>query len=363
MKIVSKDFPNHFLHWFKWLFLLNDSYPAITFLFVGRRNPTNVRFLSLYRETKTVRVVYMRGSRFKGIDRIYLILFEKLINVSYKKTSKYVWFDYLAVPNNIQKGNNGLLQIDDPEYTSEEVERITQWEKAHFRSGYRSVIVCTNDFTKKWLESFLYTTKVEIVEQGFVGTNDRLNPIKYTHFACVYSSPFIDYLNDKHENHKTWGAKILIEEIIPKLYEIDKGIEFHLIGNIGKNARRILESFPNVICHGLQSPEETMKILSKCHLGMYPRLIDNFRRVLKIYEYIGAELPIVAFELEDTRIVKEEDLGISVSDSDGFVDAILKLKNNRALYNQKLQKVKRAGLGRTWIEHSKKIDAIHVGSN
>lgn len=305
----------------------------------------------------------MRGSRFKGLDRIYLILFEKLINFSNKKTTNYMWFDYLAVPNSRHRGNNGLLQFDDPEYTSEEVGRITQWENSHLRRGYRSVIVCTNEFTKNWLESFLHTTKVEIVEQGFIGTNDRLNSIKYANFACVYSSPFIDYLNDKHENHKTWGAKILIEEIIPKLYEIDKGIEFHLIGNIGKNAQRILESFPNVICHGLQSPEETMKILSKCHLGIYPRLIDNFRRVLKIYEYIGAELPIVSFELEDTRIVREEDLGISVSDSDGFVDAILKLKNNGELYIQKLQRVKSAKLGRSWMEHAKKIDAIHGGLN
>jgi glycosyltransferase involved in cell wall biosynthesis len=359
-EINIKGFPRHFLHWFKWIFISKDVYPAIAFLFIGRRNPTNVRFLSLYRETKTVRVVYMRGSRFKGVDRVYLRFFQQLINLSYAKIRRYEWFNYLALPNRLQSEQNGLLQIDDPEYTPEEKQKIKNWERRQSVKGKKSVIVCTNDFTKEWLNSFLLHTTVEVVEQGFIKDSCTLNSNKFINFSCVYSSPFVHYLGDKHENHKMWGAKILIDEIIPSVYKRDKNIEFHIIGSIGKHAFKALELFPNVVFHGLQSPEETMKILSKCHLGIYPRMTDNYRRVLKIYEFIGAEIPIVTFELEDTRIVREEDLGVSVSSVSEFVEGILELKNNKSKYDQKLRKIRRARFGRSWAEQGKKIDYIHL---
>ena len=358
--LTNSSLPPNFMYWAKWLFYRNDSLPHITFIFIGRRNPGNVRFMSLYSESVATRVVYMRGSRLKGLDRILLNIFRYFCNFAIPRCGDYSRLDELSVPNFKSGSVNRLLHIDDPLYSAREIASILNWEKVHSDAGCKTHIVCTSEFTQRWLGSFITRSSLEIIEQGFIKIPEDKNEDKFTEFACAYSSPFIDGRGDKNESHSTWGALTLIEEIVPRIFSHDNKLRIHLIGKVGNRARKALGRYPNVVLHGQLSPLQTANILKKCHVGIYPRKTDHFRRVLKIYDYIGAGLPIVTFALEDTKLVFEECLGFSVMDSDSFVDAILEMKRNVQRYEEFSSNIIKARFNRDWKSLAKKLDVIGI---
>lgn len=152
----------------------------------------------------------------------------------------------------------------------------------------------------------------------------------------------------------------MIEEIVPRIFSRDNKISIHLIGKVGNKAREVLGRYPNVVLHGQLSPLQTADILKKCHVGIYPRKTDHFRRVLKIYDYIGAGLPIVTYALEDTKPVLEERLGFSVKDSDSFVDAIIEMKENGQKYDEFKSNIAKAKFKRDWKSLANQLDAIGI---
>jgi glycosyltransferase involved in cell wall biosynthesis len=112
--------------------------------------------------------------------------------------------------------------------------------------------------------------------------------------------------------------------------------------------------------HGYKTIEENYKLLTKCNVALYPRTIDNNRRVLKIYEYIGANLPIISFNLEDTKPVSELNVGISVDTVDDFIAAVLHMKENKDLYSFFLENLKSIQNKYSWSVLAKKFDKLIV---
>jgi glycosyltransferase involved in cell wall biosynthesis len=114
-----------------------------------------------------------------------------------------------------------------------------------------------------------------------------------------------------------WDASTLLDEIWLKLSR-NKRVEPNLIGQVGQNAKKKL-SQENVNMHGLVSIEECAKLLKRLDLAIYPRLIDNKWQPQKLVEYLGAGLPVIAFNLIDTEIVNREGIGGVVSNSEEFI--------------------------------------------
>jgi hypothetical protein len=306
----------------------------------------------------------MKGSRAKGLDRVYLKFFEMLSKnqIFVSRMAKYQWINELSIPKFCKGSKKRLLMIDDPVYTLQFEKLLLEWENFHSSWGASTFIVCTSEFTKTWLLKFLKNTQVCIIEQGYTSLNSVSSGTKNREFSCVYSSPFIHLNPDKLGDHSTWGSKILIEEIIPGTLELDENIKFHLIGRVGKHAGAKLRQYPNVVLYGLLTPLENARVMQQCHIGIYPRRYDHFRRVLKVYEYLGAELPIVTFSLEDTAPVQEEELGMSVNTVEDFISSIVELKRNLTLYKKLVLNVTRAKEGRSWSEQAKKLDLIYSKS-
>jgi glycosyltransferase involved in cell wall biosynthesis len=199
-------------------------------------------------------------------------------------------------------------------------------------------------------------SKVFIIEQGFTRSISKVT--KNEEFSLVYSSPYIDAKNDKHENHPTWGADKFIKEIIPKILEADSELEIHLVGRTGFAATEFLKQFTQVKLHGLKSFKENSEILQCSHVGLYPRTFDNRRRVQKIFEYIGANLPIVTFNLEDTSPVSEFGVGLTVYSADEFVEAAILLKNNHDLYEMLCSNVSKVQTNYSWQNLASRFDKL-----
>ena len=315
-----------------WLSRKNDNLVQIVFVFISQLNAQNARNFQLFEASENIRIVYLKGLRLRYSDKFLLKLFRLLINSRKKQIANYKVLHLFSIPSFVSNQKQ-IMHLDDPTYLKSEIDKLIDWERNLVDKKGQPFLICTNSYTKNWFESELKHTKIIIIEQGF----RTFNPIEVNqsiNFSCAYSSPYTHFGRDKHGNHSTWGAEILIKEIIPRLNKLDPNIEIHLIGEIGKHALFELSKCINVHIYGRVSFNENTQIISKCKIGIYPRTFDHKRSILKIFSYIGAGLPVVTFDLVDTRVVKDFELGIAVNSIDEFVLGVNTLKTNPEIFQR-----------------------------
>jgi glycosyltransferase involved in cell wall biosynthesis len=317
--------------YFKWIFRKKETLDQVVFYFLSQVNATSPRFFPLFDASTKIRIVYLRGLRVPYTDLLMIKVWKLLGRISSSKFSKYRYIHILGGYTNF-KAENQILHEDDPNYSLKGVLYFQNWEKTLNRMKLKPIIICTNKHTYKYLNEVTRYARVLVIEQGFdMLQNSEKSKTSITNpkFSCVYSSPYIHTDKDKHAKHGTWGAELLIDTIIPLINFRVPDIEIHLVGEIGKCAKNKLRKFNNIVYYGRVNFKENLRILSNCSLGIYPRDQDFKRSMSKIFSYIGAGLPIVTFDLIDTEVVKENNLGYSVKSSEEFVEKIVFLKNNR----------------------------------
>jgi glycosyltransferase involved in cell wall biosynthesis len=283
-----------------------------------------------------------------------LKIFEICTALAFKKIQRYQWYHVLGTHSNAL--TNQVLHIDDPMYSLDELKNIINWNERLKNSGLVGILVVTNEYSRDFYRNVIKDLPIYIVEQGFTEVKS-VNMRKNKRFSCVYSSPFIDYGKDRHSNHSAWGSTVLIDQILPKLAALEPEVEVHLIGQLGKEARKEVSRFPNVICHGYVDRFKNAEIIQSCHVSIYPRVFDHYRAVQKIAEYIGAGNPIVAFRLVDTVLVDKLQLGITVLSTQEFVEAIISLKQieKYLFFRGNVEIVQKSF---TWRELAGKLESI-----
>ena len=345
----------------KWWLIKHDNLQDITFFFESRINSNNRRFYPLYEKYQDVRVITLRGLKVKYLDLISLKLFRFLIFLSKRKIQCYKTLHSFNLRDkfNVSKV---VLHIDDPEYTTQEHELLRKWENFYSNIGSNMILICTNNLSKNYYQGILKKTKIFIIEQGFHQITSSKKVRTSNKFICAYSSSYIHYGQDKHAQHSTWGAEVLIDEIIPKVTQAEQEVEFLIVGSVGKHAREALRNYTNVHLPGHVDAETNVKLLEKCQIGIYTRKFDHNRSVLKIFSYIGAGLPVVTFDLNDTEIVKKQKIGFAVKNSNEFIEKILLLKNSPAILNLFAERVNRIRGEYSWAKLAEKLKEI-VDSN
>ena len=345
-------------HWFKWIFRRSDHLPAATVYFLSRRNSTSPRLFPLYRYSSQFRIILFKGSFFPYLDLIHLFILKSFCRIFAFKLSKYNWvaiYDHNAI---LKLNANVVLHLDDPEYSTKELENLRLIEKAQNDKGKTTTLVVTNNYTFEQFNTRLKQTQIEILPQGYIPAGLELNRDRDSRFSIVYSSPYIDYRGDKHEEHTAWSATHLLDFIIPEILNADSEIKIRLIGRIGKNAGKYLANFPSVQCFGLVSFEQNSLLLRESTIGIYPRKFDHKRSVQKIYEYMGAGLPTVAYRLIDTLDIEKQGWGLLVQSQEEFIAAVLRLKNDTDFLNLIRKRIEDSKQEYSWNSISKKYDSL-----
>ena len=342
------------IHFVKWLFLKDESLKSIVFFFISGRNATSPRFLPLFNKTQNIRIVYFKGPNLPYLDRLWLKIFTWLYATSKKKIRKYEVLHLFSLRMSV-----GLrfeyYHFDDPTYENKEINDINLWIDFLEKRGSTGYIICTCTFIKDWLHKISAKSRALIVEQGFTSITRGTSKRNKT-FSYVYTSPYIHYGTDKHGEHSAWGSTHLIDVIIPKILNSQPRAQIHLIGEIGRCALKKLSQYSRVVMHGRINQEANQKILQSCHVGLYPRKYDHKRSVQKIYEYIGANLPVVTYDLVDTEAIKINGLGFSVVSDDEFINATLTLYNNRRLCSNLSKRVEAFKPPFSWEFLAKKME-------
>lgn len=341
----------------KWWLMKNDHLDEIVFFFKSKRNSDNKRFYPLYEKYDGVRIISLGGLNLKYFDSLSFKFLKFLKYISKQKIQSYKTlhsFDY----QERFKVRQIILQNDDPDYSKSEQRKLKNWEEFYTNIGSDLLFICTNNYSKHYFSLIFQNTKIFIIEQGFHEVDFVIRSRASTKFVCGYSSAYIYYGRDKQANHSTWGASILIDEIIPNLTKLDRDINFLIIGQVGRYARIALEKYPNVYLSGRVSSEKNIQLLSNCNIGLYTRNFDHNRSVLKIFTYIGAGLPIVTFDLNDTKIVKLHKIGFSVKNTAEFIDKVLLLKNSPELLNIFRERIIKLRPTYTWQSLAYKLNKI-----
>jgi glycosyltransferase involved in cell wall biosynthesis len=342
--------------WYRWIFRRHDQLRGITVYFLSAKNSTSARFFPLYENTKKFRIVVIKGFRIGQLDNISLLFYRLFCKTFAKKLSAYDW----VAPTNFRDAkylnSNLLINVDDPTY--DEIEKGNLLYLLEMQEAKKKNIkfVVTNVYTKSEFSRFLPEDLIEVLPQGCNPLNSSTN--KYSFFSLVYTSPYIDYIGDKHETHESWSAVHLIDELIPLIISRIPGIRIHLIGRLGEKASREILKFPQVLAHGLVGISENKELISRCHLGIYPRLRDSKRSVMKIFDYAGSGLPVVSYKLIDTTVVDEQKWGISVSTSKEFVDAIELLARSEKYYMIFVENIKRSIGEYSWENIAANYDSL-----
>lgn len=151
-----------------------------------------------------------------------------------------------------------------------------------------------------------------------------------------------------------WNILELIE-IMDKLYEKDKEITLHMIGDkfnrdlAGRKDEILnkLKSMPNVVFYGSLPKKETTEIINSCELGYSFRStnIDNDNSLelsSKVLEYCFGNVPLLLRKTKMHSDVLGEDYPLYVESTEECVDKILDFFNNKDKYkiwtDGKLQK-------------------------
>ena len=345
-------------NWWKWIFRSDDTLEAVTVYFLSKRNSTSPRFFPLYDNTKNFRIILFRGTRLPYVDLASLLFLKKFCRIFHKKLSKYNWvaiYDHKAI---LKLDTNVILHIDDPEYSTVEIEKIEEIIKIQNNRNNRTKVIVTNSDTLEYFRNIFEKIEISVIPQGFnenvfLSTRNKSS----SQFSIAYSSPYIDYIGDKHEKHSAWSAIHLVDVLIPLINDVDPTIEIRLIGRVGPNAKRKLQKFENVRLFGMVDFKENMRLLADSSVGIYPRTFDHRRRVQKVFEYAGAGIPIVSYDLIDTKIVREEDWGVLVETPEEMVSSIVALKQDESRLNYYRDNILKTKSKYSWVELAKMYDA------
>ena len=150
-----------------------------------------------------------------------------------------------------------------------------------------------------------------------------------------------------------WNILELIE-IMDKLYEKDKEITLHFIGDkfnrdLAERKDEILsklKNMPNVVFYGSLPKQETTEIVNSCELGYSFRStkIDNDHSLelsSKILEYCFCNVPLILRRTKMHEDVLGKDYPLFVESVDDCVEKILTFFNNKEKYSKLSQNLEK----------------------
>lgn len=358
--VVPNKFENrNVIPWYFWITRRKSKSRAVVIYFLSRRYGTSPRFFPLFNNFKNTDIVLFRGSWFPVLDCFYLKLLPYFIKCFRNNLARYKNFIALNSDSRLVIPTNMILNLDDPTYSKTELAEIKNWENSVRKLGFQSTIICTTQYIHGYLMSNGVTSNIHVIPQGHSNIQSTLQPRNSKSgklFNFVYISPSIDVTGDPHAGHNMWDASTLLLDIWPKVNA--RNARLHLIGRLGQNAAVTL-SDTRIISHGLVSIRECSKLLPDFDVALYPRIHDNAWLPQKIVEYIGAGLPILAFDLVDTELVRTLKVGILVKSSDEFAHAIDDISNSIITIDEFRQSATRVATDFAWSSLATKYESTY----
>jgi len=213
-------------------------------------------------------------------------------------------------------------------------------------------IICATDGLRKLIKPYKNLPQIDVIYNGFDVHIDSLKIEKYSEFTVCF--------------HGVLGVFQDIEGLVTVADKLKQfNINLIVIGYGIKE--KLLKSSSNIKFLGKKSHEDTIKIISKCHLGLSLRNDDEISVnsfPVKIWEYIGLGIPSIISPISDAgNFVERNGFGqqVKFGNYDQIVNIILeqKISNNFEFSNRVNQEYSRKNTGRAV---AKKIEEYFEGN-
>jgi len=108
---------------------------------------------------------------------------------------------------------------------------------------------------------------------------------------------------------KSWKG---VSTLVNSLKYIKTPVTLHLAGINNKDLKKLSNKIPsNIVCYGYISQKNVIKLLSKSAIAILPNskvlISEKYTSPLKLFEYLGIGLPIIASDLTSFREILSEE--------------------------------------------------------
>ncbi len=295
---------------------------------------TNIRAMELYNRLKDVadrQYLYSRRRLLRGMQR--RIFFPWIVGRLAKQYDcLWCWgvrqIEYFRGPV--------IVDIDDPTFTAAEIKLLNQ--------ANVQLVVTTTRQLRRQLGRAGCQKPIAVIPSGWNPENLALSspadqqagkPAGRLVIGCC--APYL----------KPLDIKLLLDSLgIIKQRLSD--FEIWLIGQAGPWLNDYLEQYSEIKLLGYKPHRQLLQFVSGFDIAVYPRTVDYGGRFsIKLIEYLGCGIPVVANSVAEAFLVQEAGGGLVV-DKTGFAEAILKLAVDPQLRRRLGDKGRRYAADYSW---------------
>lgn len=226
-----------------------------------------------------------------------------------------------------------VIDLDDP--------RFTPLEASQLRSPNLAACVVTTDAAARRLEALGVDVPCLVIPQGIGLKSLDADSVARVRSRRRSGELIVGYV----------AAFLGVEgdDVDPLLYRVDHLLELWerfrqgrpearlwLVGRPGRALTSRCHGRDDIVLLGRLEPAETLAHVACFDIGLYPRKIDHVpgRSAIKIAEYLGSAVPVVAYDLEVTEVVGTCGGGVLASTPEAFVGALDRLAGDPALRSE-----------------------------
>jgi glycosyltransferase involved in cell wall biosynthesis len=121
-----------------------------------------------------------------------------------------------------------------------------------------------------------------------------------------------------------------------------------LVGRASNRLRRQCEDRKDILLFGRVPKDEVLSYVANFDIALYPRTEDQGIQAAKVAEYLGAGVPTVSYDYRVTQNLKDTGGGVTVATPGEFVEAVIRLGQDRAAREEMAARAKAAGQALDW---------------
>jgi glycosyltransferase involved in cell wall biosynthesis len=143
-------------------------------------------------------------------------------------------------------------------------------------------------------------------------------------FVVGYMAAWLLAEGDRGGDNPLYNVEHLLE-LWPEIRTRVPHAKLWLLGGESKAVRSRVTALEGVELHGRVPRDRVLSYAANFDVGLYPRSADQGIQSVKIAEYMGVGVPVVAYDYEVTQVVRAVGAGILVETPREFVEAVAAL--------------------------------------
>ena len=273
-----------------------------------------------------------------SLETFFRIIFYKKMDLYIISSPPFFVTIFAFIAAKVRNKNNVILDIRDiyPEvFFADNIESekgfigktLKKIEKYMYKNS-REIVTVTEGLKQLIISSSIQENKIHLIRNGYDANFFNYSDVKYNTFTVVFHGTLGRFQNIE-----------LLADII-KTMKGDRSIRFLVLGNgpkdyliksIGGNN---LEYYNNV------NYTEINSYISKAHIGLSLRTDGGIGKTafpVKVFEYIGAGLPVIVTPVSEAGgVVEGEKIGLQCdNDINKIINGIYNIKDNYTQYTTK----------------------------